>query len=101
MSLMKVIWEKFTCTNIFLYGYSVIYKIFLLTQTDHDHYFYVISTTLSMLADAPLLAAGKSARKLTRSGSQNRQVNTQPVQRKRRRRKNRNKNRGRKRKGIF
>lgn len=51
-----------------------------------------------MLADAPLLAAGKSARKLTRSGSQA-QVNTQPVQRKRRRRKNRNKNRGRKRKG--
>lgn len=54
-----------------------------------------------MLADAPLLAAGKSARKLTRSGSQSQQVNTQPVQRKRRRRKNRNKNRGRKRKGIF
>lgn len=52
-----------------------------------------------MLADAPLLAAGKSARKLTKSGSQGQQVNNQPVQRKRRRRKNRNKNRGRKRKG--
>ena len=53
-----------------------------------------------MLADAPLLTAGRSARKLIKSGSQGQHTNTQPIQRKRRRRKNRNKNRGRKRKGV-